>query len=497
MHIIHHINGRAALLKVSVSDEIIFREIELKVLAVVEQLRAAGAPLSEFEWSRKPRDSQITKLMAKRSTLAANIYDKLRFRLIVPAYEDLVPMLATLTRQLIPFNYVVPGESVNQLVDLRSVVAQHARTGIAASAAPAELPYNEFSGPEYRIVNFVADLPLRLERLLPRAELSPELSHVVFVLTEFQVCDKATAQKNESGESSHEAYKARQHERVRLRLFRDKDDPLLPTKYIEANGLRFAYLEHGTGPLVLLLHGFPDTAHTWDHVRPLIAAKGYRTVSPWTRGYAPTAIPDRDTDLETLSRDALALIDALGEESAIIVGHDFGAATGYGASSLEPAKVSKLFTIGIPHPATLRATPAKMWGARHFMFYKMPGASRRFAANDFAALPRIYKRWSPAWTPPQDEFTGVRAAFALPASLQAAFGYYRELRFRPEWFMRQKISVPTVVFAGTDDPMLQPADYRRAQRMFTGSYDVVEMGGGHFMHREHPEEFAEKLLARL
>src|SRR3954451_24249845 len=122
MHIIHHINGRQALLKVSVSDEVIFREIELKVLQVVEQLRAAGAPLTEFEWSRKPRDSQITKLLAKRSTLAANIYDKLRFRLIVPTHEDLSAMLATLTRQLIPFNYVVPGESVTQLVYLRHVV---------------------------------------------------------------------------------------------------------------------------------------------------------------------------------------------------------------------------------------------------------------------------------------------------------------------------------------------------------------------------------------
>jgi uncharacterized protein (TIGR04552 family) len=225
MHIIHHINGRQALLKVSVSDEIIFREIELKVLQVVEQLRAAGAPLSEFEWSRKPRDSQITKLLAKRSTLAANIYDKLRFRLIVPNQADLVPMLATLARQLIPFNYVVPGESVNQLVDLREVLKKPDQSG---AHIPTEVPFNEFSGPEYRIVNFVADLPLRLERLIPKAELSPELSHVVFVLTEFQVCDKATAIRNESGASSHEAYKARQHERVRMRLFRDKDDPLPP-----------------------------------------------------------------------------------------------------------------------------------------------------------------------------------------------------------------------------------------------------------------------------
>jgi len=229
MHIIHHINGRQALLKVSVSDEIIFREIEMKVLQVVEQLRGAGAPLLEFEWSRKPRDSQITKLLAKKSTLAASIYDKLRFRLIVPQYSDIVPMLATLTRQLIPFNYVVPGESVNQLVDLRDVIAATAQGDEnERSGARVAAPFNEFSGPEYRIINFVADLPLRLERLLPKGEQPPELSHVVFVLTEFQVCDKQTAIRNESGASSHEAYKARQHERVRMRLFRDKDDPLLP-----------------------------------------------------------------------------------------------------------------------------------------------------------------------------------------------------------------------------------------------------------------------------
>jgi uncharacterized protein (TIGR04552 family) len=224
MHIIHHINGRQALLKVSVSDEIIFREIELKVLQVVEQLRAAGAPLVEFEWSRKPRDSQITKLLAKRSTLAASIYDKLRFRLIVPQHNDIIPMLATLARQLIPFNYVVPGESVNQLIDLKNVLAADEVNG----HEPTEVPFNEFSGPEYRIINFVADLPLRLERLVPKHDMAPELSHVVFVLTEFQVCDKATAQRNESGASSHEAYKQRQHERVRMRLFRDKDDPLPP-----------------------------------------------------------------------------------------------------------------------------------------------------------------------------------------------------------------------------------------------------------------------------
>src|SRR5215475_5713500 len=112
-----------------------------------------------------------------------------------------------------------------------------------------------------------------------------------------------------------------------------------PIQFVEANGLKFAYLEEGEGPLVLLLHGFPDTAHTWDDVRPRIAAKGYRAVSPWMRGYAPTAIPPRDADTETIGRDALALIAALGESQAVIIGHDWGASAAYTAASLEPARV--------------------------------------------------------------------------------------------------------------------------------------------------------------
>ncbi len=235
MHILHHVAGRQAMMTLAVSDEVINRQIELKVLHVVEELRAAGAPIAEFEWSRKPRDSVITKLLAKRSTLAANIYDKLRFRLIVPHYDDLVPMLASLTRQLIPFNYIVPGESVNQLIDLGTVlestprareVSERLQRDARGHRRPPSL--NEFSGPEYRIINFVADLPLRLQRLIPTSEIGPDRSHVIFVLTEFQICDKATALSNESGASSHDAYKKRQHDQVRARLTRGEDDPLAP-----------------------------------------------------------------------------------------------------------------------------------------------------------------------------------------------------------------------------------------------------------------------------
>jgi pimeloyl-ACP methyl ester carboxylesterase len=266
---------------------------------------------------------------------------------------------------------------------------------------------------------------------------------------------------------------------------------------VEANGLRFACIESGKGPLVLLMHGFPDTAHTWDHVRPQIAAKGYRAVSPFMRGYFPTQVPDRDADQETLARDVLALITALGESSAVVIGHDWGASAAYGAAGLDPSRVRKLVTVGIPHPAALKPSLQKLWGVRHFFAYKLPGAASRFAADDFAALPAIYKRWSPAWTPSPDEFAAIRECFAHRASLEAAMGYYRQLRFTPSESLRRRIAVPTVAFAGLHDSVVTSDDYRGAKRMFEAEYVVEEVPGGHFLHREHPEAFAERLLAHL
>lgn len=268
-------------------------------------------------------------------------------------------------------------------------------------------------------------------------------------------------------------------------------------QFVEANGLRFAYLEEGSGPLVLLLHGFPDTAHTWDDLRPRLAAKGYRAISPFMRGYHPTEVPDRDPDQETLARDPLALIEALGAQDAIVIGHDWGASAAYGAAALGPDRVQKLFVVGIPHPAALKPSPKKLWGARHFAAYKLPGAPKRFARNDFSALPAIYRRWSPTWRPDPGEFDGVRSSFANQASLNAAFGYYRKLSPIPSVSLKTRITVPTVVFAGLDDPIVEPADYRFAARMFENDYTVEEVPGGHFMHREHPEVFAERLLAYL
>jgi uncharacterized protein (TIGR04552 family) len=230
MHIVHHLAGRELSTRLPISVDQIYSQIELKVMRVVDELRAAAYPITEFHWSRKTQDSLITKLLAKRSTLAANIYDKLRFRMIVRKPDDLVPMLVALHRRLIPFNYVVPGASVNHLLPFRRVLEaeqalremerllQHDTSLEKQQERAASAPINEFSGKKYRIINFVADLPVRVDSYVD--EQSRSFGDVVFVLTEFQLVDQETALENERGENSHEAYKARQYRSVRQRLLR-------------------------------------------------------------------------------------------------------------------------------------------------------------------------------------------------------------------------------------------------------------------------------------
>ena len=268
------------------------------------------------------------------------------------------------------------------------------------------------------------------------------------------------------------------------------------TKFVTARGMRFAYLEEGTGPLVLLVHGFPDTAHGWDATMTALARAGYRAVAPFTRGIHPTQIPaDGRYDLETLGRDVLALIEALGGAPAVVVGHDWGAGAGYVAAALEPALVTLLVTLAIPHPGGVTRTPRVGWALRHFLSLRRASAPAKLRANDFALVDELVARWSPAWTAiPARETARVKAAYAEPGVVEAALGYYRAVplvRLPP--VARLPVAVPTVAFAGEDDT-ISPRLYEMARHMFERSYEVVQVPGGHFLHREHPQHFLPELV---
>lgn len=267
---------------------------------------------------------------------------------------------------------------------------------------------------------------------------------------------------------------------------------------VRANGLDFAYLSEGKGPLVLLLHGFPDTAHTWDRTIAAIAAAGYRAVAPFMRGYHPTAIPaDGRYDTDTLGSDALGLIEALGERRAIVVGHDWGASAAYTAASVGPERVRMLITLAIPHPRSIRPTPKVLWTLRHFATLRGKGAGAKLRANQFAYVDELWRRWSPAWKSiPASETAEVKAAFAQPGCAEAAAAYYAAFTPRMPRSLRGPVTVPTVSFAGEHD-MISPRLYEKARHCFEGSYEVVIVPGGHFMHREHPDAFTTEIVRTL
>ena len=271
-------------------------------------------------------------------------------------------------------------------------------------------------------------------------------------------------------------------------------------RFVDANGLRFAYFEEGPadGPLVLLLHGFPDTAHTWDAARPALAAAGYRAVTPFMRGYHPTAIPrDGRYDVDTLGHDAGALIEALGAEKAALVGHDWGAGAAYAAAHLSPQRIAFLVTVAIPHMGSLRPSPRLVWGARHFLQFRRRSAEAQLAANDFAYVDELVRRWSPVWDVPPGETAAVKEVLRQPGCAAAALGYYRAVKFPPPASLRHRIRVPAAVFAGTDDRLVLIGDYEHSRRFYLAGCEIVKMPGGHFMHREHPARFNAELLRLL
>jgi pimeloyl-ACP methyl ester carboxylesterase len=256
--------------------------------------------------------------------------------------------------------------------------------------------------------------------------------------------------------------------------------------------MRLERIEEGRGPLVVLLHGFPDTAGTWDHVRPRLAAAGFRAVSPYLRGYAPSPLA-RDYKLTSVADDVVELLDEYGAKDALVVGHDWGAAVAFLLAAR--GRVSHLTTIAIPHARAMRFSLGLAWKVRHFFTFQLPGAATLLRRNDFAGVEAIYRRWSPAWQLDRAELADVKRAFAEPGCLDAAIGYYRALPPPRELFARVK--VPSLAFAGATDFAAPPAAYEGARRFYDSDYEVVTLPGGHFLHREHPGPFADELVRRL
>ena len=235
MHTIFHTDAREHLFRTPISSRDFASLIDLRVRQCAEDLLASDAPVLEFVGSVKSRESMITKLLAKRESVAAQIFDKVRYRIVTERHEDILPVLHYLTTHLFPFAFTVPAQTQNTLVSFRQVVESSPELTRHIPELQLDPGFeerhqhrksahvvNEYSGPSYRVLNFVADVPLRLDDYLTILDEGRPVTgpQIAFLPVEFQLMDRATAEENEQGENSHERYKRRQRIKVLKRLSR-------------------------------------------------------------------------------------------------------------------------------------------------------------------------------------------------------------------------------------------------------------------------------------
>ena len=265
---------------------------------------------------------------------------------------------------------------------------------------------------------------------------------------------------------------------------------------------RFAALAAGDpgAPLVLVLHGFPDAPPTFAAALTALAARGYRAIAPWLRGYAPSMLAG-SVAAEALADDVVAWADALSPSSPVrLLGHDWGALATYAACDRAPARVAAAVTLAVPHPAAfLRALAgtqlARSW---YMVFFQLPGAPRLARAADLALIDWLWRRWSPGYRLPDALRAELHAC--LLASWPRPVDYYRALvrplgpalaRLGPDGPLARRVIVPTLYLHGEDDGCIAVDAGRDAGRCFAGPYRREVMpAAGHFLAAERPVEVA-------
>jgi len=267
-------------------------------------------------------------------------------------------------------------------------------------------------------------------------------------------------------------------------------------RYAHVNGLRYHYVEAGEGPLLLLLHGFPESWWSWRHQIETLAAAGHRVIAPDQRGYADT---DKrgPYDLDTLASDACELIRVLGAENADVCGHDWGGAVAWHLASTRPAFVRKLAVLGCPHPAqmatALRTSRQQLRRSWYMFLFQLPWLPER-------VLPRFLQGAYRKRTQLTDEeIRPFLDEASKPGTATAMLGWYRAA-FRTAlkaWFRVPKYEpaqAETLLVWGEKDFDLGYDDLVPGTERYAPKLKVeILPGAGHFAHEEQPERVADLL----
>jgi pimeloyl-ACP methyl ester carboxylesterase len=311
-------------------------------------------------------------------------------------------------------------------------------------------------------------------------------------------------------------------------------------RFIKSNGIRMRIAEMGKGPLVLLVHGWPESWYSWRHQLPALAAAGYRAVAPDMRGYGKTDKPKavEDYDIHHLTADLVGILDALGEKSAILIGHDWGAIVSWHAMLLHPQRFTALVAMSVPYSG--RGQQSIVQGLQramgenfnYILYFQEPGvAEKEFDADPRAILSRLYlspdsPREAPQVTNPKRAAGGwiprLGAPKGLPtwltkadldyyvaefksAGFRGGINYYRN--FHRNWettpqLSGVKITAPVLFLAGEKDTVIRGASAEAltaSMRNAVPGLREVKLfpNTGHWVQQERPGEVNEAIVAFL
>jgi pimeloyl-ACP methyl ester carboxylesterase len=267
------------------------------------------------------------------------------------------------------------------------------------------------------------------------------------------------------------------------------------------------------GPIALCLHGFPDTAHGWRKVAPVLADAGWRVVAPFMRGYAPSSVSSIGSyHVGALMDDALRVLDAAGPTGRdVIIGHDWGAIAGAGLAAMPDSPFGKAVIMSVPPSASFRGKvsnvgglaariPRQLLRSWYIMYFQLPWLPERSASW---VVPRLWQQWSPGYQATEDVAL-VLDAIGSPPNWRAALGYYRATmrgrkppaRFaelHQHWLSAPVL--PTMYLHGVDDGCAT-SDYAQWVEPVLPEGSRVEIvdGAGHFMQLDQPDVVAGHIL---
>lgn len=282
-------------------------------------------------------------------------------------------------------------------------------------------------------------------------------------------------------------------------------------RLVTTEELHVAYEEHGPadGRPIVLFHGWPDDARTWDAIAPSLAAEGWRVLVPWLRGFGPTRFRDPSTprtgQFTALASDARQFLDALGIERAVVVGHDWGARLSYVLAALWPERVERLVTIAVPYQNGIPSGAEMNYSQQHAYWYHWFFASERgreaLQGNRRELCRYLWRTWAPSWNFSDAELKATAASWDNPDWVDITLHSYRvrwgnapqDPRFAElEARMRKnpRIPMPTVQLHGDEDgaSLADAATAEEQAKSFPGGFRrEILPGVGHFVPRERPE----------